>query len=76
MVIVAREPRSEEGFGLYIDDIAWFDSFRQFDEVERVEMLTTDCVLRYQVLSSLKKQGTPFNLVREAATVVSLRDVP
>ncbi len=57
MAIVAREPGTEEGRELWVEEIAWFGSAVDAHGTPRVGVLTTDCVLRDRALA--RPQGRP-----------------
>ncbi len=74
MAIVAREPETNEGQRLWTEEVSWYGKTHNDDDIFRVGLLATDCVLRDQALKDLKVHGNNYDLVVEAATVASLRD--
>lgn len=74
MAIVAQEPGTQERYELWSEEIAWFGHRQNSDDVARVSLLTTDCILRDRAQRDLKESATPHSMVLEATTVASLKD--
>ena len=72
LAIVGREAETAEGEALWTEEIAWFGSSKEASEIQRVAVLSTDCILKDRAIRDIQNYKGSCRLVLETATVASL----
>ena len=72
MTIVARKPGTEEGSIFWTEKISWYGNTPTDNQIFRIGLLTTNCILRDKAIKDLKLLQQGYDIVVEATTVVSL----